>query len=256
MVHTSHKAKKLAVANAPTIEAVTGEMLRLANEQQAIEWLEALEKSFIVSKHQIDEKTKRKSLILWIRGYEVTKEEKEKGYLGNFAAITYKPAANRWTLYPTKIFLDLAKHPQRKYVNDAKHPNWGHPILRTIKKKKTYSTVEEAEADLQKLHEQFPMASIPALKRFYLMIYSRENNSEKPINKYVFRIKVLPEGGFYIDYKINEYKPKLPIKTDSKKAVVQTKEAVTSAVAQPQTPENPKGFFASKEELRRKKKRR
>ncbi|MDE3059544.1 MAG: hypothetical protein KGJ06_00865 [Pseudomonadota bacterium] len=247
--------KKLAFSNTPTIEAVTEQALRLASEEQAIEWLEMLEHHFIVSRHQIDEKTKRKSLILWIKGYEVTKEEKAKGYLGNFAAITYKQVNNKWTLYPTKMYVELAQHPQRKYQNNAKHPNWGHPILRSIQKKKTYETIEAAEADLMKLHEQFPMASIPAKKRFYLMIFSRDTDRNKPVKKYVFEIKVLPEGGFYIDFKLNDYQAKQSKPVKQEKAKKQAAKTRILDKLAGKNIEKSSGYFASMVELKRKKKK-
>ncbi len=246
--------KQFAAANIPVIEAVTENLLRLATEQQAIDWLNSLERMFIISKNQIEATgtSNKKSLLLWIKNYDITKEEKEKGYLGNFAVITYKQYNQKWTLYPTKMFVDVAQHPQRKYVNTSQHPNWGHPILRSIKKKKTYQTLEEAQRDLEKLHEQFPTATIPTKKCLYVMIFSRDDDQEKPLHKYVLEVKVLPEGGFYIDHHINTHKPK-KLKTTS--PTVAAPAFIAEHPHMTSTEEAKKGFFASREELKRKRKR-
>jgi len=255
------QGKKLALSNAPSIEAVTNQLLRLANEQQAIDWLAKLENTFITSRHQIDSKSKQRSLIMWIKGYEVNTEEKEKGYIGNFAAIAYKQANGKWTLYPTKVYVPLADHPQRKYTNNAKHPNWGHPIMRGILAKKIYKSVEAAEADMAKLHEQFPTASIPAKKKLYLMVFSRDGDRNKPISKYVFEVKVAPEGGFFIAHKLNEQKAKPADKATKQKKKAKTellekvkKSSNTETTEKVKDTDNP-GFFASKVELSRKKRK-
>ena len=241
----THK-KKLADIQFPTIATVMDQLLRLGNEQQAIDFLQNIETHFVISRYQINEENKRHSVILWIKDYDVTPEEDAKGYIGNFAAITYKAVGKKLTLYPTKIFLDLKQHPQRKYINTQKHPNWGHPILKAIKKKKTYKTIEAAHADLARVHEQFPTASIPTKRCLYVMVFSRAEDTKKPIQKYVLEPKALPEGGYYIAVTLNE--GKRPKKPESKKVIPKIPKTSEDVKA-------PQGKFTSKEALRRSKKR-
>lgn len=240
-IHMKNK-KKFAIAQSPIIEAVIEQLLRLASEQQAITWLETIKNNFIISKQQIYSKNKYRSLILWIKGFSITEEEAEKGCIGNFAVITYRYVNGKWTLYPTKINVPITFHPQRRYQNNSKYPNWGHPILRIIRKKKSYRTVEEARSDLTTLHEQFPIASIPAKNKLYLMIFSRESNAKKTVKKYVLEIKVLSDG-IFIDFKINNYNKKRQKEINEKRE--------TNGIYSMDKPI--KGYFTSIIELTRKK---
>ncbi len=223
-----------------------------------------LEASFVTSKQQLPAEGKKKSVILWVKDYDITPEEKEKGYLGNFIAISYKQADKKWTLYPTKILMDLKHHPLRAYKNDQKHPNWGHPILRAIKKKTPYKTLDAANKALMQLHEQYPTASIPTKSKFYLMIFSREANPAMPVQKYVFEIKTNSDGSYGIDVRLNDYKAKKKSKQPKKKQKINkdvTKSNVTVTTQPNPVPSVPKtseteaaGKFTARESLRRQKK--
>lgn len=250
----SKKTKNFATAAAPVIEAVMEQLLSLASEAQALEWLRVIEDGFVTSKHQLPTKDRRKSVILWVKDYEVSDEEKAKGYLGHFIAVSYKPKDKRWTLYPTKMLMDLKHHPQRAYKNDQKHPNWGHPILRAIKKSKPYKTLDAANAALNSLHEDFPTASIPTKSKLYLMIFSREDNPAKPVQKYVFEIRALPNGHYTIDYRLNDGKKEAQPKTMRKKLPKKT--VAQSGVQKDNKTKENKGLFTARESLRRQRKTR
>lgn len=201
------KQKKYATIKNPSIDAVVNQLFRLPTRESAIQKLEMLKERFVVSKQQ-GKPTKNPSVIMWIKGYEVSKKELEEGYLGHFALVTFKQAKGKYTLYPTKIASDLKVHPQRKYEKRSKHPNWGHPILRAIKQGKTYETAEEVKMVLGKLHEEYPDVTIPATGKLYVMIFSREGAEKSPVQKYVLEMKVIPEGGFKIECRLNTYKSK------------------------------------------------
>lgn len=202
------KQKKIATVRNPTIEAVVKQLLRLPDEQAALRKMQALRSHFVTSRKELPE-SKTANVILWVKGFEVSNTELEEGYLGHFAVISPKRMPDgRWTLAATKITLDIKEHPSRKYqAKKQRHPNWGHPVLRKIKKGIKYATVEEAAGLLLKLHEEYPDASIPGELKLYLMVYGRENPGDNPLKKWVFEIK--PEGELYkIDMYENIRKPK------------------------------------------------
>lgn len=75
--------RKLASVNFPTIAAVVDGLLRLGNAQQAEDFLNTIADNFLLSKTQVKGMTQNaSSIILWIRGYELTPEEIARGYTG------------------------------------------------------------------------------------------------------------------------------------------------------------------------------
>jgi hypothetical protein len=201
---TTAKKKKLATVRNPTIEAVVKQLLRLPDEQSALGRLESLRAYFVTSNKQITE-TKTPSVLLWIKGFEVSNAELAKGYHGHFAVVTYKRLPDgKYTLTATKITMDLKHHPERKYQPvRQRHPNWGHPVLRKIKKNLPYATIEDAAVLLVKLHEEYPDASIPGEMKLYLMIFDRTDDGRKPIKKWIFEIKPTTGEQYIIEYREN-----------------------------------------------------
>lgn len=199
------KQKKAATTRNPSIEAVVKQLLRLPSEAEAVKKMNSLRKHFVVSKQHI-EQSDTPNLMLWIKGFEVSKAELNDGFLGHFAVIAPKQLPDgRWTLTATKLWLELAKHPQKKYqAKKQRHPNWGHPVLRKIKKGVDGLSLEEGVGMLMKLHEEYPDASIPGELKLYLMIYKKADKGEKPITKWVFEMAEQSEGIYRITYKTNE----------------------------------------------------
>lgn len=187
---TKPKQKKTATVRNPTIEAVVGQLLRLPDMDAALRRMDQIAEHFVVSREQITE-SKVPSLMLWIKGFDVSKDELKEGYLGHFAVIAPKKIADgKVTLTATKVTMDITKHPQRKYQNTGqRHPNWGHPILRKIKKGVSGTSLEEAVSMLMKLHEEYPDASIPGNLKLFLMIYRKPDKGDKAIKKWVFEIE-------------------------------------------------------------------
>src|SRR5579871_5730716 len=105
--------KRLATLRHPSIEAVADGLFRFAGEQQAIERMEAIRSRFIAAREQ-EEEVWPPTLIFWIRGYAITKEEEEKGYQGNFARMRCEMRGDKYTLVLDKLDIPLAKHPQKK----------------------------------------------------------------------------------------------------------------------------------------------
>lgn len=236
-IMATSKQKKSATVRNPTIEAVVKQLLRLPDEQAALRKMQALEQHFMVSRRKV-EGTKRDSLVMWIKGFDVSDKELAQGYLGHFAVIGPKPLPDgRWTLAATKVFLPLGEHPAKKYQPvKQRHPNWGHPILRKIKKGAMVTSVEEAAAMLLKLHEEYPDASIPGELKLYLMVFGRTTPGEKPLKKWVFEICKVEEQLYRIDYYENIRKQ------DEKKPPIDAKD-------------NPiMGYFTAKTAMKRRKK--
>lgn len=138
-----------------------------------------------------------------------------------------KKGADKFTISATKINSELKFHPQRKRPKN-KHPDWGHPILRDIHKKRLYFSLEEASHELARLHDEYPEVSIPDEHRLFIIVYGK-GLGEKPFQKYKFTVRPLPDGTFIIEYKENVKKQKIVIKIA----------------------ENTEGYFSQKEKIRR-----
>ena len=197
--------KKYATISNPSINAVLKSLFRFASEAQALDRIQQLKDHFVTSKQSESPKT----AIIWVRGYALTEDEIGQVFTGNFAAISIKKTAEKFTLNATKIPPELRLHPQRKRPQKS-HPDWGHPILRQVKKKRIFNTIEEASNELNRLHAEFPEISIPDETRLLIIIYEKLEGIKSPVQKYKFEIKPLSEGGFFIDYKRNSPAVKLP----------------------------------------------
>lgn len=247
------KARHYATAMHPTIAAVITGSYRYANEQDAKEQLGIFKENFIVSRQQAGEGNEDHGVILWVKGFALTDQEKEEGYIGNFTVInTVKRKDGKYSLQAAKLESELKFHPQRKR-HSHQHPNWGHPILRSIKKKRIYKTVEEAQLELDRLHSEYAKVSIPLPGKLYIIIYSGAQNP--PAQKFVMEIKLADQekGGFYIDAYENARKGKIEVPSqfsDDADGVEGDDESGAGS-----EPKQPSGYFTSLVALKRNKKR-
>jgi hypothetical protein len=137
--------------------------------------------------------------------------------------------------------MELSVHPQKKRILQ-RHPNWGHPILRSVDKKRRYPTVEQAQAELTLLQQEYPHAAIPGPGKLYVMIFGRTDADEKKrVKKYVLEIRLSEEGGYYINCALNSSQPK---KKPAKASAPDTQEGI-----------KPVGEFTAKLALKRNKKK-
>lgn len=228
----------------PSIGAALAGTYRFASEEQARQQLNIFRQHFVLSKHQGAD-SHENNILLWIKGYEVTTAEKANGWTGNYCAIgIVKKPDGKFSLEAKKLESDLKFHPQRQRPTH-KHPNWGHPILRSVKKKRIYATVEAAQAELQLLHEEYPEVTIPLTNKLYLIIYSRQQTP--PAQKFVLEVKVDDDGGFYIDSYANEYRAQAGAEA--------TQEEAAPAPADAKKKTEDAGYFTSMVALKRSRKK-
>lgn len=221
--------KKYANINNKFIEAITHKLFRFRSEADAIEKIDYIKENFIIAKNQ-EENPPKPCVILWIKEFNVTQADSDKGYTGNYAFITYEKTTepnpkdkskveNFYTISATKIDLPAKDHPQRKRKKEAIMPNFGHPLLRSVKKGDVFSSIAEVNERLQQMHLEYPKTTIPGVNKMYLMIYSRDmslkgddkdenGNRKPPFQKYILEIKTAQGGGFVLEIKENEYIPK------------------------------------------------
>jgi hypothetical protein len=238
----SEKSKRYASVNNPTINAVVHELYCLPTEELASEKLEQIRSHFIISTKQLNNATP--SVHLWIKGFDVKPEQEAQGVIGNFAVVSYKKtddtASPKWLLYATILDTPAQSHPQRAQVM-RDNPNWGHPVMRSIRKGKKYKTLEEAQSELNLLHTQFPRVSIPNMGKLFIMIYCADRPAKSRMVKHILKIKLQPDASYTIECKENLPKEMRP-KSDKKPNMpsVNSKESV-----------EPKGFFTASVALRR-----
>lgn len=215
---------------------------KFASMPEALEHIGQIASTFKISTRQPQAKDK-KSLILWIKGFQLEAGEIIAGIIGNYALIAPEPCEGGYEFKFTKLPAELKHHPQRKRIKQ-RQPDWGHGILRHIKNGITFDAIEKAHDFLKRLHDEYPEVSRPGANRLYIMIYSRNDNPKQPVQRYILEIEPHKSGGFFISYKLNPNKPKP--KTDKSPA--------------PEKPEKPddktqQGYFTSMVTARSRKKK-
>ena len=247
-VSAKPKLRKVAFVEHPLIEAIVKQLYRFAEDAQAVRRMEQLRDSFEISSSQDTEHGPE--VKLWIKGFALSDDDNKKGYLGHFAKVHPRKVAEGYIiLHAEKEEVALEKHPQKQRPKQ-KHPNWGHPILRGIEKHKLYDQLIEAQAELDKLHREFPDTSIPNVNKLHILVYSRDPNAGgNPTKKMTFEIKSTSEGKFEIISKDNSAFKKTP-----KKVHIPISPAM-SGNALPEGVQAVQGRFAAMIELKKKKKR-
>jgi hypothetical protein len=111
--------------------------------------------------------------------------------------------------------------------------------MRAVKKQKHYATLEEAQAELELLHTEFPDVSIPGQAKLFIIIYEKREGILRPTHKIVMELKAHPEGGYTIGWRDNQKnaRPNPPPDATKKSAADQ------------------KGYFTSLVTLNKKKRR-
>lgn len=244
----SDKERKYATAKHPSIEALVHGLYRYKEKKQALDRLKQIRTHFVLSKEQPPSTADDPKLLLWIKGFEVTPEEEQQGYTGHFALVSITTIKSGiFTLKAEKQVTPVQSHPQKKRLQ-SKHPNWGHPVMRAVKKQKLYKTIEAANAELELLHTEFPEVSIPGQGKLFIIIYEKREGIAKPTHKIALEIQAQTGGGFRITHRENE-----------KTAVPKVSAPVKTVLAQDdiKTPEfSMPGHFASVEAVRKLNKRR
>ncbi len=207
------RRKRYANVQNPTIQAILGGHFRFQTPQQAQKRLDYLRENFIIARLPEDVEPDPLQVKLWIKGYGLSEQLQREGYLGNYAKIEVVRAKqrDRWTIKAVMLVIDKKYHPQRCQPV-RRHPNWGHPIMRDIKRGRVHKRVKSAQHELKRLHDTFPEVSIPLTNKMYIMVYQKTTDGKPPIKKWVLEIKATEDGrGFFIDYYENTYvAPKRP----------------------------------------------
>jgi len=188
---------KTATIEDPFIAASIEARFRFADIGQAQNALDKIIRNFLLAKDSppVDENGKHNAIKIFIRGFAVGEEEKAKGYRGNFALISIKKVSGgRFALIGEKLDIDVSHHPERERPK-SRYPNWGHPILRAVEKGKIYPDLKHAKKELRLLHEEYPEATIPGEDTLHVLIFTRKENKEKPLEKIVIKLQVQSEGG-------------------------------------------------------------
>lgn len=244
----SDTARKYATIKHPTIEALIGGHYRYKDRAQALARFTSIAKNFVLSKEQPATTKDDPIVVFWIKGYALAEAELTEGFTGHFTEMRItKRKDGIFTLTATKVEKPLNIHPQKKRPS-AKHPNWGHPVMRAVKRGKAYATVEAAQAELELLHLEFPEVTIPGSGKLYIIVYEKRPGITRPTHKIALEIEAQSGGGFIINHRDNE-KTASPMVAKAKK--------IPSAQTEVSTPEfSTPGHFASVEEVRKLNRRR
>lgn len=256
----SDAERKYATVQHPTIEALVHGLYKYVARKDAVSRLENIRGNFVMSKDTPPSTKEEPVAVFWIRGYGVTEADLKNGFTGHFCRMEITTnSKGQFTLAASKVEVPLAKHPQKKRAQST-HPNWGHPVMRAIKKGKVYPTLEAAAAELELLHLEYPEVSIPGVNKLYLIIYEKREGVKQPTRKVALELSA-KDAGFTILCKDNEKggaKPtskQQPVASDAPRSEAQVLAAHNIARLPPGQKEaqKPVGGFSAQELLRKKK---
>ncbi len=185
-----HNGPQTAAVHSHLIRPVLNGVASYPQRERALETLLALKKRFLVLRSS-EERLDR--LVLWISGYEITPEEQERGYLGNFCELTVEERNGRHAVVATKLERELNDHPRRRRP-PRNHPNAGHPLLRNYERGKNfYDSVDEARSQLQKMADEFPKAcTLLTVDKLHARVWSRK--FKPPLKDHILQVVSLPDG--------------------------------------------------------------
>lgn len=207
----SDAERKYATVQHPTVEALVNGLYKYIHRKDAIARLENIRANFVMSKDAPPSTKEDPVALFWIKGYAVNEAEEKQGYTGHFCRMEITTnSKGQFTLAASKVETPLAKHPQKKRQQST-HPNWGHPIMRSVKKGKVYPTLDAAVAELEQLHLEYPEVSIPGVNKLYLIIYEKREGVKQPTRKIALELTA-KDAGFVIVCKDNEKSAARPIR--------------------------------------------
>ena len=257
--------KRLGDIRDPLIQAVVQGLYRFADENAALRKIEDFKRQFVMSKrfaaitditnfdadnlppppedpeNVVDDPN---AITLWVRGLDMTQDEEAAGGLGNFARIYITVGDDAvYTLTITKLNIPARYHPQRKREKQ-RHPDWGHPIMRNIRKQKMYATIEAAEHELNQLQMEYPDVCTPGKGKLFIMVYQKDGESDRPVRRHVLEIRAAHDGSFYVHAEAQK-----PLNKAPKRSVENPGETV-----KPDSDKGSKGYFSSMVMVKRRRK--
>ena len=245
------KKKHYAFAEHETIQAMVHSLFRFQTLEQAQLITNKFAEEFSLAP-KFSDPLDKKSFVLWVRGLDVSEEQRKQGYLGNFGRITmHSIPSGKWTLTLARMDIALRHHPLKKSVPKP-HPNMGHPVIRAASRKKTWPSMQAAAEQLMKLHEEFPEISVPGLNKLKIMTYVRAEKGQSPVQRLELQVVKRDEGVYIIEIKQNLRKhfPALPVQQPHENEV-----NIPAATVTPELPADQPGYYAKLVSKRRKKKK-
>ena len=198
----------------PKIESIVNGVCKFNTRSDALERLNIISVMFTMRRQEPGEEERIEYELLWIRDFEVTEEERDKGYMGNYARIQYEEHEGKHYLFIKKEIVELKYHPRRKRPKNPM-PNWGHPKLRFFDQgaKRIYkSTIEEAKEHMQSLAEEYPKCSVMTDEmKLFIQIFSRKEDPKKPVQKWIIRAARDESERPYLFIERNFYESHAPV---------------------------------------------
>jgi hypothetical protein len=210
--------KRHAKTEDEVIQAVMHGYYHFASKQQAVRQMEVLREAYFNSKDAGHKKLMADdAVVLWIKGFEISKKDTDAGLLGHFAHVSVVRQKDGSYGFGVEKIEGDATHPERRRT-PQRHPNWGHPVLRSVEKKRVYPTMEEAIGELIYLQQEYPEVAVPGKDSLTIGIYGRaEEKTARRVKRYVLAVEKVAKGWVI---SLSEKKPKLrkPKTADEKKA--------------------------------------
>jgi hypothetical protein len=130
---------------------------------------------------------------MWIRGYMVSAKEQEAGYLGHFAVCRLQQQQDQWRIVLRKEHVPLEQHPERVRAQ-TNLPNWGYPVMRSIKNQRVFASEWEAKAQLDMLSAAFPKACNVRAEGLSVRVYGKHPEFGAVLEWLLVKIQPAPDA--------------------------------------------------------------
>ena len=138
-------------------------------------------------------------ILLWIKGFGLTDEERIEGVRGSFARVRVVSGPDsRWTLAARKEWVPPQQHPEPP-VASGHMPPFYHWLFKKAEKGFRYPNLSAARADLRQMHEEFPDSTVPGGTRDTLLCNKWLGKHKEPMFVRIeLEATITPAGDFQI----------------------------------------------------------
>jgi len=200
----SNKNRKVyASINSKYISASIYGRQRFRTFDEAVQTLERIRQRYHLCKNKVSQEPNTETL--WIKWFEVSDQDAEDGWSDNGCMLSIEKLPDgKFTLRGQLIRRDempsRTPHPKNK---KSHHPNWGDPILRKMKRKGNFGSLQSAMGALDQLVIDYPNATDRiADDKLNVFVYvgTSPGSKKNPIEPIVVRIHPASGGSYQLDW--------------------------------------------------------
>lgn len=204
LIKSMPPSKIVAYANHSLIINLFSGTYHNISKIKACDVIDEFRGTFVCSKQEnFPEFINDTSLVVWIKGFELTKSERKEGRVGNFAKIYFSVDKGKHSLLYEKLAVEIERHPQKKRQFAGKaSPDEGFETIRFAIKGKQFKSLADGLNSLNILCKTFPKTTIRVHPRKVSVLVW--GGRERKIMRKILKL-LEGEDFWYIEYSDNKF---------------------------------------------------